>query len=51
MAQGDSLVAIVRRFLPDGAAFDEFARRIIDLNDIDDGSRLTVGDVLQIPRE
>ena len=49
--QGDSLVAIVRRFLPDGAAFDDFARRIIDLNDIDDGSRLTVGDVLRIPRE
>ena len=48
---GDSLVAIVRRFLPDGEAFDDFARRIIDLNDIDDGSRLTVGDVLQIPRE
>ncbi len=48
---GDSLVAIVRRFLPDGAAFDDFARRIIDLNDIDDGSRLTVGDVLRIPRQ
>ncbi|MYE31448.1 MAG: LysM peptidoglycan-binding domain-containing protein, partial [Chloroflexi bacterium] len=48
---GDTLVAIVSRFRPDGADFEDFAARIIDINDIDDPGSLSVGQVLLIPEE
>lgn len=48
---GDTLVAIVGRFLPDGGNFPEFAARIIEINDIEDSGSLSVGDVLLIPDE
>ncbi len=48
---GDTLVAIVSRFRPDGADFEDFAARIIDINDIDDPGSLSVGQVLLIPDE
>lgn len=51
MQGGDTLSSIVSRFLPEGASFDEFARRIIDLNDIDNPALISVGDVLLIPAE
>lgn len=51
MQPGDTLSTIVRGLLPEGENFDEFARRIIDINDIEDGSLIGVGDVLLIPRE
>ncbi|MXW36261.1 MAG: LysM peptidoglycan-binding domain-containing protein, partial [Chloroflexi bacterium] len=48
---GDTLVQIVGRFLPDDGDFDEFARRIIEINDIEESGSLDVGDVLLIPDE
>ena len=48
---GDTLVAIVGDFLPDGGDFEEFAARIIEINDIEDSGSLSVGDVLLIPVE
>ena len=47
----DTLTAIVSRFLPDDADYAEFAARIIELNDISNTRLLSIGQVLQIPRE
>lgn len=47
----DIFSAIVSRFLPDDADYGEFAARIIDINDIENAASLSIGQVLQIPRE
>ena len=51
MEAGDTLTAIVSRFLPDDADYAEFAARIIDINNIESAASLSIGQVLQIPRE
>ena len=46
---GDSFSTIVSRFVPDDADYAEFARRIIDINNIESATSLSVGQVLLIP--
>ena len=46
---GDTLTAIVSRFVPDDADYTEFARRIIDINNIESAASLSIGQVLLIP--
>ena len=46
---GDTLASIISRFLPDGGDYEDFATRIIDINDLGNASSLEVGQVLQIP--
>ena len=48
---GDSFSTIVSRFVPDDADYEEFAARIIEINDITNAASLSIGQVLQIPRE
>ena len=48
---GDTFGAIVSRFVPEDEDFADFADRIIDINDIADSKLLSIGQVLQIPRE
>jgi len=48
---GDHLSAIVARYVPDDADWEEFQARIIELNDIENPASLDIGQVLQIPRE
>ena len=47
--QGDTFSAIVSRFVPDGADYEEFAARIIEINDLTNAASLNIGQVLQIP--
>ena len=51
MEAGDTLNAIVVEFLPDGVNRGNFQARIIEINDIENPAALSIGQVLQIPRE
>ena len=51
MVAGDILSGIVSRYIPDDADYAEFQARIIEINDIENPAALSIGQVLQIPRE
>jgi nucleoid-associated protein YgaU len=48
--EGDTLVEIARRFLPEGAELLKFMERIAELNGLREPYPITPGQKLRIPR-